>query len=93
MAQQHRNHSVGFGVLESEHVVEIAALNLPFNFFQISKNATCSVEERECESSVSFPEEQEKYCITPSGWIRQTRVQETGPYCYSGTLNPGENSD
>ncbi|KAM9454193.1 interferon gamma receptor 1 isoform 2-T2 [Clarias gariepinus] len=56
---------------------------------KISKTATCSVEERECESSVSFPEEQEKYCITPSGWIRQTRVQETGPYCYSGTLNPG----
>ncbi|XP_053333318.1 interferon gamma receptor 1 [Clarias gariepinus] len=56
---------------------------------KISKNATCSVEERECESSVSFPEEQEEYCITLSGWIRQTRVQGTELYCYSETLNPG----
>ncbi|KAF5894809.1 interferon gamma receptor 1 precursor, partial [Clarias magur] len=56
---------------------------------KISKNATCSFEKRECESSVSFPEEQEEYCVNLSGRIRQTLVQGIELYCYSGTLNPG----
>ncbi|MCJ8748121.1 hypothetical protein PDJAM_G00161390 [Pangasius djambal] len=56
---------------------------------QKSHESACFIESEKCESNVSFPEEQEKYCITLLGKIRQTRVWETEPYCYQGTLNPG----
>ncbi|XP_026787829.3 interferon gamma receptor 1 [Pangasianodon hypophthalmus] len=56
---------------------------------KISHESACSIESEKCESSVSFPEEQEKYCIKLLGRIRQTCVWETEPYCHEGTLNPG----
>ncbi|XP_072513686.1 interferon gamma receptor 1 isoform X2 [Salminus brasiliensis] len=41
-----------------------------------------------CESAVPFPEEQEEYCITVIGFIRQTYIQKTDPLCYRGSLKP-----
>lgn len=56
---------------------------------KVREEFTCSDELEKCASNVSFPEEQEEYCIRLSGRIRQTRVRHTRPYCYSGTLYPG----
>ncbi|NP_001347790.1 interferon gamma receptor 1 precursor [Pygocentrus nattereri] len=41
-----------------------------------------------CEGNVSFPVEQEEYCVKLSGRIRQTRLEETKYLCYCGSLGP-----
>uniref|UniRef100_A0AAR2LWM3 Fibronectin type-III domain-containing protein n=1 Tax=Pygocentrus nattereri TaxID=42514 RepID=A0AAR2LWM3_PYGNA len=43
-----------------------------------------------CEGNVSFPVEQEEYCVKLSGRIRQTRLEETKYLCYCGSLGPSE---
>ncbi|KAK3511039.1 hypothetical protein QTP70_029221, partial [Hemibagrus guttatus] len=49
---------------------------------------SCVHESEMCESNVSFPEKQEKYCVELVGSIRQTLVRQTEPYCHYGPLYP-----
>lgn len=49
---------------------------------------TCTQKSDTCEGTVPFPEEQQEYCVTVFGFIRQTYVQRTEPICYSGSLKP-----
>ncbi|XP_036413633.1 interferon gamma receptor 1 isoform X2 [Colossoma macropomum] len=48
----------------------------------------CTPESKTCEGNVSFPEEQEEYCVELSGFIRQTKLEETKHLCYRGSLRP-----
>ncbi|XP_060755060.1 interferon gamma receptor 1 [Neoarius graeffei] len=54
-----------------------------------NKMSSCFLKSLTCETNVSFPKEQKKYCVTLGGWIRQTRVVTKERYCYEGTLHPG----
>ncbi|NP_001347793.1 interferon gamma receptor 1 precursor [Astyanax mexicanus] len=53
----------------------------------VKPSFTCTQDSDTCEGTVPFPKEQEEYCVTLSGSIRQTYVQETES-CYRGSLKP-----
>ncbi|KAG7316008.1 hypothetical protein KOW79_020874 [Hemibagrus wyckioides] len=55
---------------------------------EIPEEVTCVHESKMCESNISFPENQEKYCVTLVGFIRQTPLRRTEPYCHYGQLYP-----
>uniref|UniRef100_A0A8B9RAT9 Fibronectin type-III domain-containing protein n=1 Tax=Astyanax mexicanus TaxID=7994 RepID=A0A8B9RAT9_ASTMX len=55
----------------------------------VKPSFTCTQDSDTCEGTVPFPKEQEEYCVTLSGSIRQTYVQETES-CYRGSLKPSK---
>ncbi|KAK2818189.1 hypothetical protein Q7C36_022122 [Tachysurus vachellii] len=53
---------------------------------ETSQEFFCIHDSKTCESLISFPEKQDEYCVTLVGFIRQTLVKPTKPYCHTGSL-------